>query len=129
MESGTPGVKSTPDGWLSRAAGALPSGPPSPFRSVALAPGCPAPARRRGGAGDALAGPVRRPRRAAGGGGRAPTLASRISNASLALPRRSGGEAVGEEARVQWADLEGQPPAVALRGKADLAQVTREVCL
>jgi uncharacterized protein (DUF1501 family) len=37
MESGTPGVKSTPDGWLGRAAGALPSDSASPFRSVALA--------------------------------------------------------------------------------------------
>jgi len=37
MESGTPGVKSTPDGWLGRAAGALPSDSVSPFRSVALA--------------------------------------------------------------------------------------------
>jgi uncharacterized protein (DUF1501 family) len=37
MESGTPGVKSTSDGWLGRAAGALPSDSASPFRSVALA--------------------------------------------------------------------------------------------
>jgi uncharacterized protein (DUF1501 family) len=36
MESGTPGVKSTPDGWLGRAAGALPAGRATPFRSVAL---------------------------------------------------------------------------------------------
>jgi uncharacterized protein (DUF1501 family) len=36
MESGTPGVKSTPDGWLGRAAGSLPAERPSPFRSVAL---------------------------------------------------------------------------------------------
>ena len=36
MESGTPGVKSTPDGWLGRAAGTLPTERPSPFRSVAL---------------------------------------------------------------------------------------------
>jgi uncharacterized protein (DUF1501 family) len=36
MESGTPGVKSTPDGWLGRAAGTLPAERPSPFRSVAL---------------------------------------------------------------------------------------------
>jgi uncharacterized protein (DUF1501 family) len=37
MESGTPGVKSTPDGWLNRAlqVEAL-SGTPSPFRAVAL---------------------------------------------------------------------------------------------
>jgi uncharacterized protein (DUF1501 family) len=36
MESGTPGVKSTPDGWLGRAAGALPAAGASPFRAVAL---------------------------------------------------------------------------------------------
>jgi len=35
MESGTPGTKSTPDGWLSRAAVALPA-KTSPFRAVAL---------------------------------------------------------------------------------------------
>jgi uncharacterized protein (DUF1501 family) len=40
MESGTPGVKSTPDGWLGRAAGALPAAR-SPFRAVALAPALP----------------------------------------------------------------------------------------
>jgi uncharacterized protein (DUF1501 family) len=40
MESGTPGVKSTPDGWLGRAAGALPA-TRSPFRAVALAPALP----------------------------------------------------------------------------------------
>ncbi|MEX2147301.1 MAG: DUF1501 domain-containing protein [Candidatus Rokuibacteriota bacterium] len=40
MESGTPGVKSTPDGWLGRAAGALP-GPRSVLRAVALAPALP----------------------------------------------------------------------------------------
>ena len=36
MESGTPGVKSTPDGWLGRAAGTLPAERPSPLRSVAI---------------------------------------------------------------------------------------------
>jgi uncharacterized protein (DUF1501 family) len=36
MESGTPGVKSTPDGWLGRAAGVLPAERATPFRSVAL---------------------------------------------------------------------------------------------
>jgi uncharacterized protein (DUF1501 family) len=36
METGTPGVKNTPDGWLARAAGALPAGRATPFRSVAL---------------------------------------------------------------------------------------------
>jgi uncharacterized protein (DUF1501 family) len=35
MESGTPGVKSTQDGWLARAVRALPS-PPAPFRAVAM---------------------------------------------------------------------------------------------
>jgi uncharacterized protein (DUF1501 family) len=40
MESGTPGVKSTPDGWLGRAAGGLP-GSRSIFRSVALGPALP----------------------------------------------------------------------------------------
>jgi uncharacterized protein (DUF1501 family) len=40
MESGTPGVKSTPDGWLGRAAGAL-AAARSPFRAVALAPALP----------------------------------------------------------------------------------------
>lgn len=39
MESGTPGVKSTPDGWLNRA---LPGGkPPSPIRAVSLGPNLP----------------------------------------------------------------------------------------
>ncbi|BDC53121.1 hypothetical protein F183_A54360 [Bryobacterales bacterium F-183] len=39
MESGTPGVKSTPDGWLNRA---LPGGkPPSPVRAVSLGPSLP----------------------------------------------------------------------------------------
>jgi uncharacterized protein (DUF1501 family) len=36
METGTPGVKSTAEGWLARAGGALPAGPATPFRSVAL---------------------------------------------------------------------------------------------
>jgi uncharacterized protein (DUF1501 family) len=37
MESGTPGVKSTPDGWLNRALlNQKPSAVPSPFRAVAL---------------------------------------------------------------------------------------------
>jgi uncharacterized protein (DUF1501 family) len=40
MESGTPGVKSTPDGWLARAAGRRPA-PGSPFRAVALGPTLP----------------------------------------------------------------------------------------
>ena len=36
MESGTPGVKSTADGWLGRAAEALPPERATPFRAVAL---------------------------------------------------------------------------------------------
>jgi len=40
MESGTPGVKSTPDGWLARAATTLPAAR-SPFRAVALGPTLP----------------------------------------------------------------------------------------
>jgi len=37
MESGTPGVKSTPDGWLARGLAAMPApGPASPFRAVSL---------------------------------------------------------------------------------------------
>src|SRR3989475_10364016 len=35
MESGTPGVKTTPDGWLARAVKTLPA-KPAPFRAVAL---------------------------------------------------------------------------------------------
>src|SRR4051794_30242447 len=41
MESGTPGVKSTADGWLGRASGALPSERVTPFRAVALGPRLP----------------------------------------------------------------------------------------
>ena len=37
MESGTPGVKSTPDGWLNRALAAS-SGPQSAFRAIAMEP-------------------------------------------------------------------------------------------
>ncbi len=40
MESGTPGVKSTPNGWLARAASNLPAAR-SPFRAVALGPTLP----------------------------------------------------------------------------------------
>ncbi|MBI2156195.1 MAG: DUF1501 domain-containing protein [Candidatus Rokubacteria bacterium] len=40
MEAGTPGVKSTPDGWLARAVQARPK-KPSPFRAVALGPQLP----------------------------------------------------------------------------------------
>src|ERR1700722_4399228 len=38
MESGTPGVKATEDGWLNRALQAIPENAPSPFRAVALGP-------------------------------------------------------------------------------------------
>src|SRR5213080_3238154 len=36
MESGTPGVKTTPDGWLARGLQAAPAPGPSPFRAVAM---------------------------------------------------------------------------------------------
>ena len=36
METGTPGVKSTPDGWLARGLHATPAGAASPFRAVAM---------------------------------------------------------------------------------------------
>ena len=51
MESGTPGIPATPDGWLNRCAGALP-GPPSPWRAVAPGPNLP---RALSGAAPALA--------------------------------------------------------------------------
>jgi len=42
MESGTPGVKATDDGWLNRALRALPQEPqPSAFRAIALGPSLP----------------------------------------------------------------------------------------
>src|SRR3989442_11847098 len=41
MESGTPGVKSTPDGWLARAATTTLPASRSPFRAVALGPTLP----------------------------------------------------------------------------------------
>lgn len=40
MESGTPGVKSTPDGWLARAIGTR-SAQATPFRAVAIGPALP----------------------------------------------------------------------------------------
>ena len=49
MESGTPGVKSTPDGWLSRAIVALPDRP-SPFRAVAVTGALPRSLRGEAGA-------------------------------------------------------------------------------
>jgi uncharacterized protein (DUF1501 family) len=36
MESGTPGVKATEDGWLNRAVGGMKEAQPSPFRAVAM---------------------------------------------------------------------------------------------
>src|SRR5208283_5253148 len=41
MESGTPGVKSTRDGWLDRALGTIPEENASPFRAVAMGPNLP----------------------------------------------------------------------------------------
>src|SRR6266403_5368754 len=41
MESGTPGVKATDDGWLNRALHALPDSAVSPFRAVAMGPNLP----------------------------------------------------------------------------------------
>jgi uncharacterized protein (DUF1501 family) len=41
MESGTPGVKSTEDGWLNRALRDLPAAGDAPFRAVALGPTMP----------------------------------------------------------------------------------------
>ena len=41
MESGTPGVKTTPDGWLARGLQTVPATPASPFRAVALGPQLP----------------------------------------------------------------------------------------
>jgi uncharacterized protein (DUF1501 family) len=41
MESGTPGVKATEDGWLDRALGTIPEENNSPFRAVAMGPNLP----------------------------------------------------------------------------------------
>jgi uncharacterized protein (DUF1501 family) len=41
MESGTPGVKSTEDGWLNRALETVPEENASPFRAVAMGPNLP----------------------------------------------------------------------------------------
>src|SRR5271169_2571604 len=41
MESGTPGVKSTDDGWLNRALQTTPEPGASPFRAVAMGPNLP----------------------------------------------------------------------------------------
>src|SRR5262249_35768739 len=41
MESGTPGLKATEDGWLNRAIEAVSEQDPSPFRAVAVGPNLP----------------------------------------------------------------------------------------
>jgi uncharacterized protein (DUF1501 family) len=41
METGTPGVKTTPDGWLARGLLHAPAGAASPFRAVAMGPQLP----------------------------------------------------------------------------------------
>jgi len=41
MESGTPGLKATEDGWLDRAIGTIPEENVSPFRAVAMGPNLP----------------------------------------------------------------------------------------
>jgi uncharacterized protein (DUF1501 family) len=41
MESGTPGIKATEDGWLDRAIGTIPEENASPFRAVAMGPNLP----------------------------------------------------------------------------------------
>jgi uncharacterized protein (DUF1501 family) len=41
MESGTPGVKATEDGWLDRALGTIPEENATPFRAVAMGPNLP----------------------------------------------------------------------------------------
>jgi uncharacterized protein (DUF1501 family) len=41
MESGTPGIKSTADGWLDRAMQTIPEPNASPFRAVAMGPNLP----------------------------------------------------------------------------------------
>src|SRR5205814_6017371 len=41
MESGTPGLKATEDGWLNRAIESIPEEEASPFRAVAMGPNLP----------------------------------------------------------------------------------------
>jgi len=41
METGTPGLKATEDGWLNRSLHGLPPAPQSPFRAIALGPSLP----------------------------------------------------------------------------------------
>jgi len=50
METGTPGVKTTPDGWLSRGLASRGVVSPSPFRAVALGPRLPRSLRGEAGA-------------------------------------------------------------------------------
>jgi len=50
MESGTPGVKSTPEGWLARGLEAVPVASPSPLRAVAMGPQLPRVLRGEAGA-------------------------------------------------------------------------------
>jgi uncharacterized protein (DUF1501 family) len=50
MESGTPGVKSTADGWLARGLHAIPRASASPFRAVAMGPQLPRVLRGEAGA-------------------------------------------------------------------------------
>jgi uncharacterized protein (DUF1501 family) len=50
MESGTPGAKSTPDGWLARGLAAMREPDASPFRAVALGPALPRVLRGEAGA-------------------------------------------------------------------------------
>ena len=54
MESGTPGVKATEDGWLNRALETVPEENASPFRAVAMGPNLPR--MLHGSAGDCTAG-------------------------------------------------------------------------
>ena len=56
METGTPGVKSTQDGWLARGLQAVPATPASPFRAVAM--GSQLPRALRGEAGAVAMGTV-----------------------------------------------------------------------
>ena len=50
MESGTPGLKATEDGWLNRAIEAIPEEHASPFRAVAMGPNLPRMLRGNAGA-------------------------------------------------------------------------------
>lgn len=50
MESGTPGIKATEDGWLDRAVQTIPEDKASPFRAVAMGPNLPRMLRGKTGA-------------------------------------------------------------------------------